>query len=70
MSKEKFITLRSTVIPIPVENIDTDNTDKKSKGKFRGLFRKAARFIDRTTNADTDGNQSIVRVASFEIAKK
>lgn len=53
-----------------VENIDADNTDKKSKGKLRGLFRKAARFIDRTTNADTDGNQSIVRVASFEIAKK
>jgi hypothetical protein len=53
-----------------VKNIDADNTDKKSKGKFRGLFRKAARFIDRTTNADTDENQSIVRVASFEIAKK
>src|SRR5277367_4127815 len=24
MSKEKFITLKSTVVPIPVENIDTD----------------------------------------------
>lgn len=53
-----------------VEYLDTDNTDKKSKGKFRGLFRKASRLIGRVTDADKDENQSIVRVASFEIAKK
>ena len=52
-----------------VSSLDTDDT-KKSKGKFRGLFRKASRFIDRVTNADTNEDKSIVRVASFEIAKK
>ncbi|MFT3703631.1 MAG: hypothetical protein QM802_14805 [Agriterribacter sp.] len=50
--------------------IENDNTEKKSKGKFRGIFRKASRFIDRVTNAETGENQPIVRVASFEIAKK
>lgn len=50
--------------------LDTDNTDKKPKGKLRGLFRKASRIIDHATNAGEVNDQSIVRVASFEIAKK
>ncbi len=52
-----------------VSYLDTDNSDKKAKGKFRGLFRKAARFVDRVTNPEIDDNKSIVRVASFEIGK-
>jgi len=52
-----------------LNSLDTEDT-KKPKGKFRGLFRKASRFIDRVTNADTNEDQSVVRVASFEIAKK
>ncbi len=52
-----------------VTYLDTDNSDKKTKGKFRGLFRKAARFVDRVTNPEIDDNKSIVRVASFEIGK-
>lgn len=51
--------------------LDTDNTEKKSKGPFRGLLRKASRFVNRATNADDmEGKESIVRIASFEIAKK
>ncbi|MBX3257504.1 MAG: hypothetical protein KF862_25485 [Chitinophagaceae bacterium] len=51
--------------------LDTDNTEKKSKGAFRGLFRKASRFVNRATNADDkEGKESIVRIASFEIVKK
>ncbi|MBX2923925.1 MAG: hypothetical protein KF746_17130 [Chitinophagaceae bacterium] len=51
--------------------LDTDNTERKSKGVFRGLFRKASRFVNRVTNAeDVEGKESIVRIASFEIAKK
>lgn len=48
--------------------LDTDDTEKKSKGTFRGLFRKASRFVNRATNAD--GDVAVVRIASFEIAKK
>lgn len=48
--------------------LDTDNTEKKSKGTFRGLFRKASRFVNRATNAE--GDVAVVRIASFEIAKK
>ena len=50
--------------------LSTNNDDKRSKGKFRGLFRKASRLIDRVTNAGTEDEKSIVRVASFEIVKK
>lgn len=51
--------------------LDTDNTGKKSKGTFRGLFRKASRFVNRATNAgDANGDVAVVRIASFEIAKK
>jgi len=50
--------------------LSTNDDDKRSKGKFRGLFRKASRLIDRVTNAGTEDEKSIVRVASFEIVKK
>lgn len=50
--------------------LDADNNDKKPKGKLRGLFRKASRIIDHATNAGEVNDQSVVRVASFEIAKK
>jgi len=50
--------------------LSANNDDKRSKGKFRGLFRKASRLIDRVTNAGTEDEKSIVRVASFEIVKK
>lgn len=51
--------------------LDTDNnTGKKSKGKFRGLLRKASRLMNHVTNPDIDEKQSIVRVASFEIVNK
>ncbi|HRN56828.1 MAG TPA: hypothetical protein PLL71_10270 [Agriterribacter sp.] len=49
---------------------DTDNTEKRSKGKFRGLLRRASRLVDHVTNPDTDDQQTIVRVASFEITRK
>lgn len=49
---------------------DTDNTEKKSKGKFRGLLRRASRLVDHVTNPDIDEKQTIVRVASFEITRK
>lgn len=48
--------------------LETDNTEKKSKGTLRGLYRKASRFVNRATNAD--GDVAVVRIASFEIAKK
>lgn len=48
--------------------LDTDNAQKKSKGTFRGLLRKASRLVNRATNAD--GDVAVVRIASFEIAKK
>lgn len=44
--------------------------DKKPKGKLRELFRKASRIIDHATNAGEANDQSVVRIASFEIAKK
>lgn len=50
--------------------LDTDNNEKKPKGKLRGLFRKASRFVDHVTNTGNENDQSVVRVASFEIAKK
>ena len=50
--------------------LDTDNTEKKSKGIFRGLLRKASRFVDHVTNPDINDKQSVVRVASFEITRK
>lgn len=50
--------------------LDTDNTEKKSKGMFRGLLRKASRFVDHVTNPDINDKQSVVRVASFEITRK
>ena len=50
--------------------LDTDNTEKKSKGMFRGLIRKASRFVDHVTNPDISDKQSVVRVASFEITRK
>jgi hypothetical protein len=53
-----------------VAYLDTDNTEKKSKGMFRGLLRKASRFVDHVTNPDINDKQSVVRVASFEITRK
>ena len=50
--------------------LDTDNTEKKSKGKFRGLLRRVSRLVDHVTNPDIDDKQAIVRVASFEITRK
>ncbi len=51
--------------------LDTENTERKSKGMFRGLLRKASRFVDHVTNPDINGDkQSVVRVASFEITRK
>lgn len=50
--------------------LDTDNTEKKSKGKFRGLLRRVSRLVDHVTNPDIDNKQTIVRVASFEITRK
>lgn len=55
-----------------VAYLDTDNAERKSKTKFRGLLRKASRFVDHVTNPDLDINdkQSVVRIASFEITRK
>lgn len=50
--------------------LDADNNEKKPKGKLRGLLRKASRFVDHITNTGNGDDQSVVRVASFEIAKK
>lgn len=50
--------------------LDTDSPEKRSKGKFRGLLRRASRLVDHVTNPDTDGERSVVRVAGFEIARK
>ncbi|MFT3949801.1 MAG: hypothetical protein QM763_22750 [Agriterribacter sp.] len=50
--------------------LNTDNSEKKPKGKLRGLLRKASRFVDHVTNTGDGDDQSVVRVASFEIAKK
>lgn len=51
--------------------LDTENTERKSKGMFRGLLRKASRFVDHVTNPDiNDDKQSVVRIASFEITRK
>lgn len=51
--------------------LDTENTQRKSKGMFRGLLRKASRFVDHVTNPDiNDDKQFVVRVASFEITRK
>ncbi len=49
---------------------DTNDTEKKSKGKFRGLLRRASRLVNHVTNPDIDDKQAIVRVASFEITRK
>lgn len=46
------------------------NDDKKTNGKLRGLFRKVSRLIDRATIAEPEEGKSVVRIASFEIAKK
>lgn len=50
--------------------LSINDDDKKAKGKLRGLFRKVSRIIDRATNAEPEDGKSIVRIASFEIAKK
>jgi hypothetical protein len=50
--------------------LDTDHPEKKSKGTFRGLLRRASRLVDHITNPDTDNERSVVRVAGFEIARK
>lgn len=49
---------------------DVHNTEKKPRGIFRGLLRRASRVVDHMTNPDTNENQSVVRVAGFEIVKK
>jgi hypothetical protein len=46
------------------EIIAQDNSSRK--GAFRGLLRKANRFVSKVTNPDTNGPS--VKVASFEIA--
>lgn len=59
MSKEKFITLRSTAIPLPIENIDTDQiiparflkaTTREGFGE--NLFRDWRYNADNTPKAD------------------
>jgi hypothetical protein len=46
------------------ESISQENSSRK--GAFRGLLRKANRFVNKVTNPDTNGPS--VKVASFEIA--
>lgn len=46
------------------ETIAQENSSRK--GAFRGLLRKANRFVNKVTNPDTNGPS--VKVASFEIA--
>lgn len=46
------------------ESIAQENSSRK--GAFRGLLRKANRFVNKVTNPDTNGPS--VKVASFEIA--
>jgi anti-sigma factor RsiW len=43
-----------------------DEGEKSRKGPFRGLVRKASRFLNKAANPDPD--KATVRVASFEIA--
>jgi hypothetical protein len=43
-----------------------DDGEKSRKGPFRGLVRKASRFLNKAANPDPD--KATVRVASFEIA--
>lgn len=63
MSKEKFITLRSTAIPLPIENIDTDQiiparflkaTTREGFGE--NLFRDWRYNADNTPKADFELN--------------
>lgn len=63
MSKEKFITLRSSAIPIPIENIDTDQiiparflkaTTREGFGE--NLFRDWRYNADETPKADFELN--------------
>lgn len=65
MSKEKFITLRSTAIPLPIENIDTDQiiparflkaTTREGFGE--NLFRDWRYNGDNTPKADFPLNDS------------
>lgn len=46
------------------ETIAQENSSRK--GAFRGLLRKANRFVNKVTNPDSNGPS--VKVASFEIA--
>ena len=50
-----------------VTYLETDNPDKKPKGKIRTLFRKAARFVDRVTNPEFDEKKSVVRIANIQL---
>lgn len=50
--------------------LSINNDNKKTKGKLRGLFRRVTRMIDQATSTDPEDEKSIIRIASFEIAKK
>lgn len=50
--------------------LDTDQPEEKSKGNFRGLVRKASRFINRNKAENKQEDDSVIRIASFAIAKK
>ena len=56
MSKEKFTTLKSTAVPLPIENIDTDQIipARFLKGTTREGF---AENLFRDWRYDADGNQ-------------
>ena len=56
--------LMSDNMPVEPESIAQENGARK--GAFRGIIRKANRFINKVTNPDTNGPS--VKVASFEIA--
>lgn len=50
--------------------LNTDQVEKKSNKKLRGLIRKASRYVNQITNPDIEDDRAIVRVAVFEIARK
>lgn len=50
--------------------LDADAPEKNAKGNFRGLFRKASRIINRSKNTGKEDGDSVIRIASFSIAKK
>lgn len=78
LNEEDFIRDREEPVTVAASTVaymdGEDNQEKKLNGNMRGLLRKASRFINRSTVTESDTeveeDKSVVRIASFAIAKK